>query len=74
MSLLKELMHVHEKQLLEQHLTAHNGNRSRTAIALGISRRGLLNKLKEHGINIPRPSRGQVPVQEVQADTASSEA
>lgn len=60
MSLLKELMHVHEKQLLERHLTAHNGNRSRTAAALGISRRGLLNKIKEHGINVPRPSRGSV--------------
>lgn len=61
MSLLKDLMHVHEKQLLEQHLTAHGGNRSRTAAALGISRRGLLNKIKEHGITIPRPSRTPAP-------------
>jgi DNA-binding NtrC family response regulator len=70
MSLLKELMHTHEKQLLEQHLIANKGNRSRTAVALGISRRGLLNKIKEHGITVPRPSRGQAAEPEATTEQA----
>lgn len=50
MSLLKQLMNEHEKALIERYLLENNGNRSRTAAILGISRRGLLNKIKAHGI------------------------
>jgi DNA-binding NtrC family response regulator len=54
MSLLKQLMHEYEKALIEQYLQSNNGNRSRTAAVLGISRRGLLNKIKAHGIGAPK--------------------
>lgn len=54
MSLLKELIHEHEKSIIERYLKENAGNRSRTAAALGISRRGLLNKLKAHGLVVPR--------------------
>jgi len=50
MSLLKDLMNQHEKSIIEKYLDENDGNRSRTAAALGISRRGLLNKLKAHGL------------------------
>lgn len=47
---LKDLMNEHERTIIERSLQEHKGNRSRTAEALGISRRGLLNKLKSHGL------------------------
>jgi len=40
-----------ERQVILQTLEAHNQNRTRTAEALGISRRNLLYKLKAWGIN-----------------------
>jgi DNA-binding NtrC family response regulator len=50
MSLLKDLIQDHEKSIIERYLKENDGNRSHTAAALGISRRGLLNKLKAHGL------------------------
>jgi two-component system response regulator HydG len=44
---LKEM----EKQLIISTLKQHEGNRTKTAEALGISRRSLQMKLKEYGIN-----------------------
>lgn len=52
MSLLKQLMHEYEQALIEKYLQENNGNRSRTATVLGISRRGLLNKIKAYGIGV----------------------
>jgi DNA-binding NtrC family response regulator len=40
-----------EKQLIISTLEQHEGNRTKTAEALGISRRSLQMKLKEYGIN-----------------------
>jgi DNA-binding NtrC family response regulator len=50
MSVLKSLIQQHEKTIIERYLNDNEGNRSRTAEALGISRRGLLNKLKAYGL------------------------
>jgi len=44
---LKEM----EKQLIISTLKQHDGNRTKTAEALGISRRSLQMKLKEYGVN-----------------------
>jgi transcriptional regulator with PAS, ATPase and Fis domain len=40
-----------EKQLILSTLEQYEGNRTKTAEALGISRRSLQMKLKEYGIN-----------------------
>ncbi|MEM9383910.1 MAG: sigma 54-interacting transcriptional regulator [Pseudomonadota bacterium] len=42
---LREAMERHERDVIEQALAAHDGNRTRTAQALGISRRSLQMKL-----------------------------
>lgn len=47
---LKEAVKAYEKQLLLSALARHEGNRTHTAIALGISRRALMYKLQEYGI------------------------
>lgn len=54
MSLLKDLINDHEKSIIERYLKENDGNRSRTAAMLGISRRGLLNKLKAHGLAVAK--------------------
>ena len=45
-----------EKREIEDALEAHGGNVTRTAEALGVSRRGLQNKMKEYGIVRRKPS------------------
>jgi two-component system response regulator AtoC len=47
---LRELVGAFESQAIRAALARHGGNRARTAIALGISRRALLYKLQEYGI------------------------
>lgn len=42
-----------ERAMIQASLTEHNGNRSRTASALGISRRTLFTKMKTHGLTGP---------------------
>lgn len=49
---LKEM----EKELIKKSLIQNNGNRTKTAQTLGISRRNLISKLKEYQINI-KPDR-----------------
>ena len=40
-----------EKAMIEEALKACRGNRSKTALKLGLSRRGLLNKIKRYGLD-----------------------
>lgn len=44
------MLKPYERALIVKYLDANGGNRTHTAIALGMSRRALLLKLKEHGI------------------------
>lgn len=48
---LKENVKCYEKELIISALAEHQGNRTRTALALGISRRALMYKLQEYGID-----------------------
>lgn len=52
---LKEEMKRYEKQLISHVLEHLGGNRTRTAVHLGISRRALMYKLQEYEIDAPRP-------------------
>lgn len=47
---LKDAIKCYEKQLLQSALSRHDGNRTHTAIELGISRRALMYKLQEYNI------------------------
>lgn len=47
---LKEALKSYEKQLLLSALARHGGNRTHTALELGISRRALMYKLQEYSI------------------------
>ena len=40
-----------EQAMIEEALKACQGNRSKTALKLGLSRRGLLNKIKRYGLD-----------------------
>jgi two-component system response regulator AtoC len=44
-------LHDQERELIERTLARHGGNRTRAAQELGISRRTLLNKIKEAGLD-----------------------
>ncbi|HTO21236.1 MAG TPA: helix-turn-helix domain-containing protein [Spirochaetia bacterium] len=44
-------LHDQERELVEKVLARHGGNRTRAAEELGISRRTLLNKIKEAGLD-----------------------
>jgi two-component system response regulator AtoC len=44
-------LHDQERQLIERTLAKHGGNRTHAAAELGISRRTLLNKIKEAGLD-----------------------
>ena len=44
-------LHDQERELIEKTLARHGGNRTRAAEELGISRRTLLNKIKEAGLD-----------------------
>jgi two-component system response regulator AtoC len=44
-------LHDQERELIERSLARHGGNRTRAAEELGISRRTLLNKIKEAGLD-----------------------
>ncbi len=46
---LKERVEALEKRLIREALRDHGGNRTRTAAALGLSRQGLIKKLKRYG-------------------------
>lgn len=46
-----------EREMLERALAENGGHRGKTAEALGISRRSLQYKLKEHGLSSPRGRR-----------------
>jgi len=52
---LRKALRADEKRIVINALRAHNGNRTHTAHALGISRRTLLNRIRFHGIDIPSP-------------------
>jgi DNA-binding NtrC family response regulator len=54
---LRGAMEEIERQRIVDALTAHAGNQTRAAEALGISRRGLSKKLDKYGI--PRPKKGR---------------
>ncbi len=47
---LREQMRALEKEIVERVLKENNGNKTHTAVALGISRRGLYEILDRHGI------------------------
>jgi len=47
---LKDAVKAYEKQLLQSVLLRHGGNRTHCALELGISRRALMYKLQEYGI------------------------
>ena len=49
-STMDRAMDVHEKQIVIEALKNHNGNQVRTAKALGLSRQGLIKKMKRLGI------------------------
>ena len=44
---LQEYIDFFQKEIISQYLTFHKGNISRTAVALGLSRQGLKNKMKK---------------------------
>ena len=44
-------LHDQERELIEKTLARHGGNRTHAAQELGISRRTLLNKIKEAGLD-----------------------
>jgi hypothetical protein len=73
MNLLKDLIRAYEKTVLEQYLAQNDSNRSKTAVVLGISRRGLLNKLKEHGITNDRASIAPADPEAVEAPGSSEQ-
>ena len=50
---LRELVNEFESQVIRNALMRHGGNRSHTAVELGISRRTLLYKLQEYGLATP---------------------
>lgn len=54
---LKQQVDEHERGLIEACLKRHGGNRSHAAKELGISRRGLLNKITSLGVDVPAPAR-----------------
>lgn len=53
---LKENIKCYEKELINSALAEHQGNRTHTALALGISRRALMYKLQEYGIGVTTSS------------------
>jgi transcriptional regulator with PAS, ATPase and Fis domain len=50
---LKQRVDLVERQILEDALRSHAGNKTRTAKALGLSRYGFLKKLDKHGLRDP---------------------
>lgn len=48
---LKEEIKREEKRIIIEVLEQHEGNRTRAALMLGISRRALMYKLQEYGID-----------------------
>jgi DNA-binding NtrC family response regulator len=56
---LREVMHEAEREHLRRALQATGGHRSQTAVMLGISRKVLWEKLKEHGIELPEKDQVQ---------------
>jgi len=47
---LKEMVGEYEKRIIAQSLERHNGNRSRAARELGLTRQGLTIKIKKYGL------------------------
>jgi len=50
---LKEIIQIYEKQIIEQYLQTHHWNQTHTAKVLGISRRGLVEKIRLYKIKKP---------------------
>jgi DNA-binding NtrC family response regulator len=50
---LKELLAETERRAIQQALTQENWNRTRAAQLLGISRRQLFEKIRQHGLQAP---------------------
>jgi sigma-54-dependent transcriptional regulator len=50
---LKEIIQVYEKQVIQQYLQTNHWNQTHTAKALGISRRGLVEKIRLYKIKKP---------------------
>ena len=71
MSLFKQEMDRHAKAFIEQALRDHGGNRSHTAKHLGMSRRGLLNKIRDLEIDIPTSVKPQVVLNPFTTDEAA---
>lgn len=46
-------------RLLLDALTAHGGNRTRTAATLGLQRTYLLRLMRQMGVSVPAPRRGR---------------
>jgi DNA-binding NtrC family response regulator len=53
---LRQMLKSFERQCIDAALLRSEGNQTRAALELGISRRALTNKLTEHGIGRPRKS------------------
>lgn len=56
---LRCMVELHEARVIEQALAAHGGNRRRTAAALGISRRTLIEKINRYGLRGKRADSGR---------------
>ena len=54
---LKDIVNDVEKQCIVEALHANQNNQQRTAKALGISRQGLIKKMKRYMITTPRQAR-----------------
>jgi len=70
MSLFKQEMDRHAKSFIEQALRDHSGNRSHTARYLGMSRRGLLNKIRDLEIEVPTSLKPDVVLDSFTTDEA----
>jgi DNA-binding NtrC family response regulator len=53
---LRQQVDQHERQLLERALERHDWNQTQTAADLGLTRQGLVKKLKRHGLSRPDPA------------------
>ncbi len=51
---LAEKLKMHEKEIIESCLVQNRWHRARTAASLGIDRKSLYTRMKEHGLNFPK--------------------
>ncbi len=50
---LRERVDAYERHIIETEYVLHGRNQTRTAKALGLSRRALIYKLEKHGLKTP---------------------